>query len=343
MNPYIAYEAVNTKVAARKGRIFDSDRLEKILECETVEQVADVISSRYDIRQAADDAKLRNPHRDTLEMILLRFKVSEIVDILHYFSGPYREFLQTLLMESEIHDIVLMMRKIARGDEPDDIEKFYTHSGYSMVQFGKLASSKTVLQFIESLRNTHYYNVLKTVTSIDAVKREFHVEMKLQQLYYRTLVKKAEKLGERDRKAAEDIIGTRIDFLNVQWIFRAKKYYGISPEQILIYSLQGGKKLSFVKLKKLCYTKSIDEMKQLSDQLLRQDIFASDSGFAIDKKIESYLFAYLNERKFSGTIGTILSYIYRLDSAIKEFTAITEGIRYGLPKERLKQYLIRSK
>lgn len=175
----------------------------------------------------------------------------------------------------------------------------------------------------------------------DTARREFHIEMKLHQLYYGTFLKKADKLGAEDRKIAREIIGLKVDFLNVQWIYRAKKYYGVLPEQMLVYCLPGGAKIGPGRLKKLCYCKSVEEMKQLSVQYLKIDIFTSDNGFIIEKNIENYMFEYLKKDKFRGNVGFILSFFYMLGCAIREFTTITEGIRYRLPKDDLKKYLVR--
>jgi len=340
MNPYMAYEAVNTKILTKKSRILDEKKFEKILECNTVEQVTEFIKSKYGFNIIIN----HDLHRDELETLLNRYEVMDIESLLHYFSGPYKDFLQVPLMEFEITDLVIILRKVAGSEGMNGIEKHFIHSEkYSSLPYGKLASSTSVLQFIENLKNTPYYNFLKTVTDSDVVKREFHIEMKLQLLLYKTLLNKAEKLNESDRQAANEMIGTKIDFLNVQWIYRAKKYYDISPDQILIYSLQGGKKLSFDRLKKLCYAKSIEEIQLLSNKFLRYDIFTTSNELDIERNIDNYIYTFAKKIKCQGTIGSALSYIYMLDIVVKELITITEGIRYKLPKEQLKQYLIRSK
>ena len=266
-----------------------------MVDCDTVEQICELILTQYGLRDyITDDAKTHGMHRDDVEKLLNRYRVSVTEDILHYFSGPYREFFQVLLMEYE-------------G---------------------------------ESLKNTPYYKALKSLTHDDAVKREFHMEMKLRQLYYRTLLKKAERLNVADRQIATELIGMRIDFLNAQWIYRAKKHYNIAPEMMLIYSLQGGKRLSFARLRSMCYSKTVDEMKKLSKQYLRVDIFSSDKGIDINKNIDKYILRYMKNERFWGNIGSVLSHTYLIGSAIREFTTIIEGVRYKLPKDELRQYLI---
>ncbi len=341
MNPYMAYDAVNTKIVTQRGRLLNKKNKEKMMACNTVEQVTELLFTQYGFQEFVDHSRIHDLHRDDLETLFNSYKVAIIENILHYFSGPYKDFLQTLLMEYEIYDIVLILRKIARGEDVEEIVAHFIHSeSYSDLPYDKLASSKSVPQFIENLKNTRYYFALKTLTGSDALKREFHIEMKLQLLYYKTLLKRAEKLSAADKETALELIGMKIDFLNSQWIYRAKRHYNISPEQMLIYSIQGGRKLGFDRLRKLCYTKDTDEIKQLSKQYLGTDIFTSDQGSEIDKNIDQAILKFVKSRKYEGSIGTILSYVYILGSTIREFIAITEGIRYRMPGEQLRKYLI---
>lgn len=339
MNPYMAYEAANVKILTKKNRLLDEKKFEKIMQLSSVDQVTEYLKNNYDLNLIEN----HDLHRDELETLLNRYEVMDIESILHYFSGPYKEFLQVTLMEFEISDLVMILRKIAKGEDLNGIEKGFIHSEvYSSLQYGRLTSSKNVMQFIENLKGTPYYNSLKTVTDSDVVKRAFHIEMKLQLLLYRTLFHKADRLYEADRRVANEIIGTKTDFLNVQWIYRAKKYYDISPDQILIYSLQKGEKLSFERLRKLSYSKSVEEIQQLSNDFLRYEIFSKNNDLDFERNIDNYIYSYIKKINSRGTIGFALSYIYMLDIAVRELITITEGIRYKLPKEQLKQYLIRS-
>jgi len=341
MNPYMALEAINTKVLTKKSHILDVKKLGKIIECKTVGQVTEFLKSKYNLKHLIERVERQDLHRDDLETILNRYAVQEIEDILHYFSGPYREFFSAFLMKYEISDLILIMRNIVKGNDISSIRVKFIHSErLSSLPYEKLISSRNIQQFIDNLKNTIYYNYLKTVTDNDVIKREFHTEMKLQALLYRTLLQRAKKLETPDMLAVNDIIGSIIDFLNIQWIYRAKKFYDISPEEMLIYSLHGGKKLSFGKLKRLCYSKSTDEIKELSNKYLKYELFRDENDTDSEKKAVSFIYKYLNRIPQKHTIGIAVSYIYMLDIVIKDLTTITEGIRYRLPEKQLKQYLV---
>ncbi len=347
MNSYMAYEAVSVKIKSRLGHIADREKFDRLLDCKNVDEVTEYIRNNYSMKDIIDRAGSRELHRNDLETLLKRYLVEEIESILHYFSGPYKEFVRTFLMEYEINDLVTIIRKIAKGETVDNAaDILILPAGYRSVPIDRLLAAKNVTQCLEYLKKTAYYYSLKTVTDEDVVEREFHIEMKLHLLFYKTLLNRAQKLASADRQAAMDIIGLKIDLLNVQWIYRAKKYFDISPEEMLIYSLQGGKKLGFNRLKQLCYLKTVDEIQKLSNKLLGFNIFTSGhpdgtdaNDLDIERNIDGFLFEYARKSKFEGTIGPVILYIYMLDIIVRELVTATEGIRYSLPREELYRYL----
>ncbi len=340
MNPYMAYNAVDTKISAKKSNIFDEIKLRSMMECDSIDQVTDFIKNKYGlagfIDEAGSNARL---FRDDLELLLTRYMVQETEEILHYFSGPYKDFLKVFLTKFEITDLVMILRKVVRNEEASGVSENFVHSvNFSRLPFDKLAGSKNPEQFLENLKGTQYYTSLKTVTDNDEVKREFHSEMKLQLLFYKNLMKKAVKLDKTDYRIVQEIIGTKIDFMNVQWIYRAKAYYDISPEQILVYCIQGGNRLKLNMLKKLVYSKTIDELAQMSNKYMKYKIFGSEAD--IKKNLDDGFYTYLDGRRNDMSIGKILWYLYMMDKVIKNMVTVTESIRYKLPKEQMEYYLI---
>ncbi|MGB4440453.1 MAG: V-type ATPase subunit [Sedimentibacter sp.] len=339
MNPNMAYYAIQTKIISKKGHIIKKIDLEKILECTTVDQLKSLLLNNKEFNKLLESVKNVDMNRNSMEVILGRFKTLETEDLLHYFSGSYKDFIESLLIECEIQDLSLILRKIARGESLSSIEERFVHSEkHATLPFEKLMASKNVAQFTENLKGTPYYSGLRNLTTEDAINREFHIEMKLYVELYKNLMEKAEKLDKEDKEAVLDIIGLKIDLLNVQWIYRALNYYKISPEEILIYSLLGGKSINYKKLKKLCYSKNVNEFQQLVKSYLKFDIFENTNSKGIDSAVDSYLYDYLQKKNFKN-IGVAVSYIYLIGIIVDDFTTIVEGIKYKVPKEKLKSYL----
>lgn len=341
MNPNMAYYALATKIATKKGRILNGRDWKKFLECDSIEQLADLFKSNIEIGKAFVGVISSDSPRVNIETVISRLRKIEIENLLHYFSGDYKEFLKSFLLEEEINDLSLIIRMLSREESLEGIRDRFIHSElFTSLDFDDLLTAKSVEQLIEKLKGTIYYNGLRNLTKEDALSREFHIEMKLYVALYKILFETAQKLDKEDQKAAKDIIGLRIDLLNIQWIYRALKYYKISPEEMFIFSLEGGKNIGYKELKNLCYSKSIDEFIKLVNNYLKYDLFKdlNDDEIDINVVIDSYTFNYLKNKSYHN-IGTVISFIFLLDTVINDLTSITEGIQYKVSKEKLKGYL----
>ncbi len=300
------------------------------------------LKKREGYNEAFSKYKLEEFRRGDLEILLQRYMANQLESILHYYSGSYKEFFKTFLMEYEINDLQLILRVIARDEGKEGIEKSFIHSEhYAQCHYQKLISSKNVAQFIENLKGTSYYDVLKTMVQEDVHKREFHMEMKLYILLYKTLMEKANQLEAPDQDVAKKMIGTKADLINIQWIFRATKYYAISPEEMLIYSLPYSNRLTYQKLKTLSYSKNLEELKKQAEKYISYPLFGQSSDEFLDRNIDKYLYDYVMRYPKQGEdIAQTLAYIYALEVEIKDLTSLTEGIRYTLPEIELSKYLV---
>lgn len=344
MNPFAAYRAINTKIHGKKRSLLPKTEWAKLAALQNVSQVIDYLKKQESYKAVFATCKNNDLHRSDLEILLDRYCVREIEEMLHYFSGSYKDFFSTFLMEYEILDLDLILRTIAREESMAGIEELFVHSEkWASADYHKLINCKNVAQFVEALKGSSYYLAIKTLTQEDLSKREFHMEMKLYMLYYSILGEKMERLEKKDQKIARLFIGTKIDFLNAQWLYRAIKYYDISPEEILIYSLPNGNKLTYRKLKQLSYIKNVDECKRLIEKYLNYPLFKDNNDAFLDCMSDRYLYKFaLKMAKDDETIASSLSYINLIGIETNDLIALTEGVRYELPENELSKYLVHS-
>lgn len=339
MNPYMAVEAVNTKIVTKQGYLLNKDNWKKLFSFNSVSQLTEFFRNDPEFKIVFKDLSTEEIHRNNLEALLNKYRTYEIEELLHYFSGHYKSFVQALLKEAEIQDLSLILRKIARYEKLNGIKENFVHSEkYTDLNFDKLLNSRNLVSFTENLKGSLYYNDLRNLTKEDAIKREFHIEMKLHLNFYNNLLKKAEDLSKEDMNTAKEIIGYKIDLENVQWIYRALNYYKISPEEILIYSINGGKKINYNHLKKLCYIKSNEDFIKTVNSYLKFDFFEEMKSKNSNLTIDQHMLKFIKKNKFRG-IGTILTYYFLVGIIIYDLTSVTEGIKYNAPKERILEYL----
>lgn len=339
MSPTMGYNAVKTKVITKRGRIFKKEFFDKILECSDLDSLIDCLKNTDETKKMFDGVNFDDIHRGKLEILVNRFKTMEMETLFYYFSGEYKEFVKALLMEFEIKDLILVLRKLNSEEDFERIKPRFIHSKlFSSISFEKILSSNTIYEFVSNLKGTPYYYALRNVSLEDVRNNEFYIEMKLFLVLYNTIKSKLKLLKGKDYETAKDIIGTKVDLLNICWIYRAIKFYKISTSEMIMYSLDGGKKITYNNLKKLCNSESAEEFKKIVKNDLKYDFLDNVTDEQIDIMADKYLYNYLRRKNYDD-IGSVISFIYLLDIFVNDLTTIIEGIKYKVPRQKIESYL----
>ncbi|WP_341877861.1 V-type ATPase subunit [Defluviitalea saccharophila] len=344
MGNITGFAAINTKLRVKKRNFLSDEDFHILLTKNSVGEITRYLKENTGYKEVLKNFDPSNVHRGDLEITLVKNIVHQIEDLVAYFQGDYRQFFLSLLIEYEIEDLKLILRMISRNEDISKMKDRLIHSEkYSHLDYERLLQSKNVEQFLENLKDTIYYRPLKTITDEDITKRDFHIEMKLETLFYGILIEKSSKLSKEDEKIIKESIGTNIDLINIQWIYRAMKNYSISSEEILIYCIANGYKLNYSKLKELVYSKNAEEFIEKIKKTKYAFIFPNDQDIFIERRIKRYLYnLYLHWRKQNSmNIMECISYIHFLQYEVKDIISVIESIRYNLDKDFSKRYLIR--
>ena len=103
---------------------------------------------------------------------------------------------------------------------------------FTEIPLDKLSEAQTVPEILEVLKDTHYYRVLQKLEKSEQVSL-FDFEMTLDLYYFSIIWKQKDKLLKgRDLDLLTRSLGSKIDLLNMMWIYRAKKYYQLTEASI---------------------------------------------------------------------------------------------------------------
>ncbi|WP_305768270.1 V-type ATPase subunit [Candidatus Epulonipiscium viviparus] len=341
MNEFVSYYAVDAKLKSRKPFLLTREDFSRMIELKDIKQVITYISKKDTYRMFLEEHATEDGiHRNDLEVALWCVNVYEIEKMLHFMSGAYKEFFKLMLQLYELRDIELLIRALMRDELHNGLSKYFIHSKkYATVDFNRLLEARDIVEFTKILNGSIYYSTVRTIDKNELAVSEWHLEMKINAAYYKLLKEKAKSLHEKDRVIATRILGERIDRLNVEWIYRAKRFYELNNEEILLYSLGKGYKISYNRLKNLCYVEDIAKFRVLANKYLGAEIFF-ESNDLLSKKVDNWLYSKLLEKENISGIGKLMVYIYTLEMDQKDIIAIIEGLRYQLNKDEIKEYLI---
>lgn len=277
------------------------------------------------------------------EQMLKRKLMQDIDKLSHFMDNKYKVFLEGLKKHHEYNDIKMILRSIVRRENIDDLNDrlIVLTNGVDV----NITTSTSLEEFINSLSNTRYYDLLIRYVDEDLDKILFYMEMNLDRDYYIYISELSESLKREDCKIFKDYMGEHIDLLNIEWIYRAIKFFNLPREIVFNFTIIGGKNYSIQDLNKMSYM-SLDELR---DYVLKGNYkFLFDSEHDIDlymeRRTERYLYYKAKDymRCTKMNISRTIGYLLLREFEIKDITTVIETNKFKLSKEKATTYLIRT-
>jgi len=348
MSSIIRYAAVNTKIRAMEGEMLTDDDYRSLLSQPSIPDVVEYLISKTSYREAFRGIDVGSLHRGDLETILKRYAVDLLVKLGHYFQDRYRKFHRILLMGYEVEDLKVLIRAVyTERDYINNRHPLIYIGRYGSIDFHSLAASRSFSELVERLRGTEYYPYLVPLANRNQREDQFQIEMALD-LSYLSIYKKHLKLLNRDEQTEIcRIQGMRADLLNLQWIYRGKKFYNLPPEVLLNYTIGFDGHLNYRTIKDLCYSGTVEELERKMGSSRYSFLFRHNStkDIYMERRIYRYQYHRLRHMKQMGGMDILQTIIYfqLLDYEIRDIISIVENIRYGIEDpEQAKKSLIRS-
>ena len=280
-------------------------------------------------------------HRHEVEIGMRRYLLTNFEKFYHYYFDNYRKFFKVLFMRYEVENLKLFIRAITREEDVHHLgEHLITSAVYSNVDYDEVLKSRNIQEFIDSLKGTIYYNLLKGYLNEESSKMQFYMEMNLDRIYFKKLKDVIVTFKGADYTYMMELLGKNSDLLNIQWIYRAKKFYNLSPEEILNYTLESGLKFDYKRLKELCYLDDVDMIKTTASKT-EYNILFTDEDILMERNMERFLYSLLEELSKKGNLSIIipLTYMHKLEYEVRDLFTILESIKYEF--EDTEKYLVR--
>ena len=339
MRGIVRFSAVNAKIDKMYSNLLDDTDYIKLAHKDNVEEIVKYLKENSEVGSVLEN------HSTTYEAELNMqiYKIKQLKKLSHYLTDDYKKFANALLYEYEISDIKKVLRVLQKG------EGFENLSSKLLIMNRdpnfKIDSDMDIPAFINTLRETKYYRVLQAYQDEENDVILFYMEMNLDKLYYSNLVNATKGFSDEDKKCVSELLGKRIDLLNIMWIYRGIKYYKLLPEELINFCILGGNKLKYDDLRELCY---LDDLEEFVNRILKTEykfLFdATNIDIYMDRRSNRYLY-YNAKKEFSKStfnIGKLLSYIGLLDAEIRDISAIMETTRFNISFEETLKYLVRS-
>ncbi|MDO5714413.1 MAG: V-type ATPase subunit [Tissierellia bacterium] len=275
------------------------------------------------------------------EVKLQDYREKELKKPLYFYNGPYRLFIKSFLDYKKMEEIKRILRilqkkpgqKVLMEEYLKELNKYH------------LNSDANIPAFIENLKGTKYYKVLKPYEDEEDNVILFYMEMNLDRLYYQELMEIAKDFSKGNEKAVAELLGQKIDLLNIISIYRGLKYYQLLPEELVNFVIRGGYRFHFDELQELCYSENEEDLIEKLSQSHYYFLFEGDrQEVYMDRRKSRYLHYLAKDifRRSKFSFGKYIAYQMLFEDNLKDLVTLMETTRFQMEGWEKRKFLIRS-
>lgn len=340
MGNLLEYSGIVTKVRAMEAKLLKPEQFTEIANLRSVPEIYDYLRTNTAYAGILDTLSEDQIHRGNIEKVLTQSLYHDYTKLYRFCGQKQRRFMKLIMKNYEIDLINYCLRIVINHyKKPFDLDyKKPFFDRYSQISIEKLITSRTTDELVENLKGTEYYAPLQKLKDAQNITLyDYNLTL---DLYFFTSTWKEQKkvLKKPDLELIMREQGSRIDLLNLQWIYRAKKYYNMKPADIYLLLIPIHYKLSTDQVKEMVEADGLEAF----ETAVARTTYARHYSFRQKLTTEQmyteclrYLYK-VDRRRNPYSIAAINTYLFLKEEELKKLTTAMECVRYSLsPSETL--------
>lgn len=347
MSGLLEYSSITTKIRAMSSILLKDHDYQTLAASEDIHEAVRFLKQHKGYASELSVIDDTSIHRTDIEKLLTKTILTNYVKLYKFSNHKQRDYLKLHVKKYEIHILKTGLRMVF-DNKKDSInvqlyKDFYDH--YSQINITALFSSSSIQEFVSNLKGTEYYAPFLRLGNIENLKL-FDYEMTLDLTYFNSLWKHKDKiLTNDDLKMFTEDHGSKIDMLNIQWIYRAKKYYSMSNADIYTLLIPIRYKLKKEDIIDLVETANMDEFAVR----LKETYYSKHLPDITISTLEAYYTFIRNKiqkrqiKEFPYSIASMNTYLYKKEIEVDKLTTVLEGVRYHVEPSKIIEYITEPK
>lgn len=327
----LKYPALNAKLKGMHASHLAKEELYELVRANNIKEAIYFLKTKFPQLENINE----NMHRKELEQELNNLFIISILKIYKYLNKNEKEIFMQFLSKYEINCVKNVFRNVTTNrDSSVSLKNIDNWTTKMFTDIDGINQIKEESDFLELIKNQDYYKIFKEYEMQIKNAPLEEIEVKIDKYYF----DKVYHLAEKENKELQDIIGTEIDLLNIIWIYRAKKYFNYTEEEIKNIIIPVNYNLN--KVNELLSVNSPEEIFDIISNTKYKNLFQKEENLEHDKN--EYLYKkykkYFKTKLFN--ICTVFCSINLIDIEIKNIINIIEGIRYNVDKLEIQKKII---
>lgn len=340
--------AISAKAKAMIGQRITKEQYEELIRKKNVGEIAQVLKNDTSYAQTLRDIHETSIHRGQLEHLLRQDLYGRLDKLVRYVDGKQKQYYLAALKEIEIDQILTRIRVIisqdfqhALGNIPMNLNR------YTKLNIQQLMMVHTYEDLLEGLKGTPYAELLAPFQTKDM--RTFHYtdcETALHRYYIQYVMDRIDHTFKgKTKKILKQMWSTRIELDNITKIYRYKKFFHASDQDIGSALIDCHGAIPKAKLKEMLAAPSAEAfLKQLACSPYHLHMDDQDYVY-IEYYADQIKYHLAKRHMYYDHDPAIVYSAYQLlaEREIENLINIIEGVRYQVNPEEIKMMLIYDK
>lgn len=327
--------ALITKLRGRFGRSLRPDLLEDILAEESLEGVLQHIR-----REFAPEAENVMTIEEA-ELALERWQVRQNRELLRFMSGQDKRFFALYLYQMEIQELLRFLRVFTRQNRTEQTA-FVLHSLFeSQLKFS--LDDESIRSYVARLAQKPYFRILEPLVQRGDEGIDFDtLDLNLNRWYFHTLRLEAKRLGREEREGVLTLVGSMIDFRNINRIIHVKHFAPHEEPLLRLQIIEGGHLLQNAVLEDLLQgtQETVEKwIKTTPYRGLLNDAGRLDAFLPIREQQVRYALGHRFFRRTKSGLLAALAFAELQQFRINDLRRILEGRAIGMNGAALSPYM----
>lgn len=344
MGKLLAYSGTTTKIRAIRSRLLTMDNYRELASMHSVTEALAYLKKQPAYQQVFADVDEATLHRNQIEKMLTNAIYMDFQRIYRFATVRQRKFMDLYFHRYEIYALKTCMRMVFdHRDVSLDLrifEEFFQK--HSQLDLRRLSSSKNLEEFVNNLKGTIYYDAITRLSNISNPTL-FDYEMSLDLFYFKWFWDWKDKkiFDKKERKIFMDSYGVKMDLLNIQWIYRSKKFFQMPAPDIYALLIPVQYHVKKNEIQALVEASSMEDFQSVLKKTYygrHYEYYDMDTLGKTYNRIR-WETQRKNARRDPYSVAILISYLFEKEHEIEKITIALECVRYGLTQDQILEYV----
>lgn len=347
MGSLLSYSGITTKVRAMESHFITDAGYREMASLESVSDAVGYLNRIPSYAAIFGSFEEEHLHRGMIEQRLTLSLYDDFAKLYRFSSISQRKFLDLYFMHYEIAILKKCLRNALDHQNFDfDLSAFQDFfDKHSKLDIIKLSSCGSLQELITELEGSPYSELLSHLSD-KGEPTLFDYEMNLDLMYFKAVWKlKSKMLTRNETKILSQCFGSKLDMLNIQWIYRSKKYYNIPPADIYALLIPVYYRLKTGDITRMAEAGSLEEFYSALQDTFYGSLELTDLNEKPDleelyEKVLNRIHRITSQRD-PYSMAVLNSYLYYKELEIHKIITVIESIRYGIRADVICSYVIK--